>query len=376
MDQFISNIKLLIAFPMANISIILDGVMIGALFALAAYGLALVWGVMNVKNLAQGDFVIGGGYISWWLFHNAGFHPFMGIPVAAIVMALLAGALHGTPIHKWAASQKRVVSWLAIAASVVLAVGVYIHDVGSIFGMSFGPEAQDRAQSFAGMAGIVLTFLLIISGGIYNLVISRVLERDLFTSLLSTFGLAIMMAQIMNLLFGSDTQSLDLNYSNIDLAPSVSIPVAKMIGALLALMLAAFVILFMKNSRMGQAIRATAQDARAARVMGIDTEKVYAFTFSLNAAICGAAGAIIVMVWVIQPFYGITYSIRAFVIVTAAGLGNLPGVIVAGLGLGAAEQYGGFIFGIQYQQAIAVMLLLLVLIYRLIQQRRQRQVLQ
>jgi len=126
---------------------------------------------------------------------------------------------------------------------------------------------------------------------------------------------------------------------------------------------------------MGQAIRATAQDARAARVMGIDTEKVYAFTFSLNSGICGAAGAIIVMVWLIQPFYGISYSIRAFVVVTAAGLGNLPGVIAAGLGIGAFEQYGAHIFGIGYQQAIAVLLLLIVLIYRLIQQKRQRQVL-
>ena len=376
MDQFLSNIQLLIAYPMANLSIIIDGVMIGALFALAAYGLALVWGVMNVKNLAQGDFVIGGGYISWWLVKTIGIHPFLGIPVAAIAMALLAGGAHGTVVHKWAKSQSRLMIILSIVAFLVLALGVYIHDVGSLFGMTFADGARDTANSIAGIAGIMLTVLIIINGGIYNLVISRVLERDLFTSLLSTFGLAIMMAQIMNLLFGSDTQSLDLNYSNIDLAPGVSVPVAKLVGALFALLLAAFVILFMRNSRMGQAIRATAQDARAARVLGIDTEKVYAFTFSLNAAICGAAGAIIVMIWVIQPFYGITYSIRAFVIVTAAGLGNLPGVIAAGLGLGAAEQYGGFIFGIQYQQAIAVMLLLLVLVYRLMQQRRQRQVLQ
>ena len=141
------------------------------------------------------------------------------------------------------------------------------------------------------------------------------------------------------------------------------------------MMLMSKIIIFMKSSRMGQAIRATAQDARAARVLGIDTEKVYAFTFSLNSAICGAAGAIIVMVWVIQPFYGISYSIRAFVIVTAAGLGNLPGVIAAGLGIGALEQYGAHIFGIGYQQAVAVMLLLAVLLYRLIQQRRNRQVL-
>jgi branched-chain amino acid transport system permease protein len=185
-----------------------------------------------------------------------------------------------------------------------------------------------------------------------------------------------MMAQILNLLFGSDTQSVDLGYPTLHFADGlIDLPIAKLIGVLMAAVLATGVIIFMKSSRMGQAIRATAQDARAARVMGIDTEKVYAFTFSLNSAICGAAGAIIVMVWVIQPFYGISYSIRAFVIVTAAGLGNLPGVIAAGLGIGAAEQYGAHIFGIGYQQAIAVLLLLLVLLVRLIQQRRNRQVL-
>ena len=302
MDQILGNISLLFEFPIVNLKIVLDGVMIGALFVLVAYGLALVWGVMNVKNLAQGDFVISGGYVSWWLVQH-GFPALLGVPVAFVVM--------------WG------IGWV-----------------------------------------------------VYKLVISRVIERDLFTSLLATFGLAIMMAQILNLMFGSDTQSVDLGYDTLYFADSlITVPIAKLIGVLMAATLAAAVIVFMKSSRMGQAIRATAQDARAARVMGIDTEKVYAFTFSLNSAICGAAGAIIVMVWLIQPFYGISYSIRAFVIVTAAGLGNLPGVIAAGLGIGALEQYGAHIFGIGYQQAIAVMLLLLVLFIRLIQQRRNRQVL-
>ena len=302
MDQILGNISLLFEFPIVNLKIILDGIMIGALFALAAYGLALVWGVMNVKNLAQGDFVISGGYVSWWLVQH-GFPALLGVPVAFVVM--------------WG------IGWV-----------------------------------------------------VYKLVISRVIERDLFTSLLATFGLAIMMAQILNLMFGSDTQSVDLGYPTLHFADGlIDLPIAKLIGVLMAAALATGVIIFMKSSRMGQAIRATAQDARAARVMGIDTEKVYAFTFSLNSAICGAAGAIIVMVWVIQPFYGISYSIRAFVIVTAAGLGNLPGVIAAGLGIGAAEQYGAHIFGIGYQQAIAVLLLLIVLLFRLIQQRRNRQVL-
>ena len=302
MDQILGNIGLLFQFPVVNLKIVIDGIMIGALFALAAYGLALVWGVMNVKNLAQGDFVIAGGYVSWWLVQN-GIPALLGVPAAFVIM--------------W------IIGWVC-----------------------------------------------------YKLVIKRVIERDLFTSLLATFGLAIMMAQILNLLFGSDTQSVDLGYDTLYFADGlIDIPIAKLIGVIMAAILAAGVIMFMKNSRMGQAIRATSQDARAARVLGIDTEKVYAFTFSLNAAICGAAGAIIVMVWVIQPFYGITHSIRAFVIVTAAGLGNLPGVIAAGLGIGALEQYGAHIFGIGYQQAIAVLLLLIVLLVRLIQQLRNRQVL-
>ena len=303
MDQILGNIDLLFQFPVVNVKILVDGIMIGALFAVAAYGLALVWGVMNVKNLAQGDFVIAGGYVAWWLAQQ-GLPPLLGVPAAFIVL--------------WG------VGWV-----------------------------------------------------LYKLVISRVIGRDLFTSLLATFGIAIMIAQILNLLFGSDTQSIKLDYDTLYFIDGfVDVPIAKLIGVIMAGTLAAGVVLFMKRSRMGQAIRATAQDARAARVMGIDTEKVYAFTFSLNSAICGAAGAIIVMVWLIQPFYGITYSIRSFVIVTAAGLGNLPGVIAAGLGIGALEQYGAHIFGIGYQQAVAVLLLLIVLLIRLAQQRRMRQVLQ
>ena len=59
--------------------LLIEGVLIGAVFALVAYGLALVWGVMNVKNLAQGPMVILGGYICWWLYDAFGIHPLIGI---------------------------------------------------------------------------------------------------------------------------------------------------------------------------------------------------------------------------------------------------------------------------------------------------------
>jgi len=297
----LDNLNILILAPVINLELLINGLLIGAVFAFSAYGLALVWGVMNVKNLAQGVFVMAGGYICWW-FWTLGVHPILGLVLSAAIM--------------WG------IGWV-----------------------------------------------------IFEVVIRLILDRDLFTSLLATFGVAIVMEQMMNIIFGSDTQAINLGYDSLRLfGGAISVGVQKVAAFVLACILAAGVILFMKRSRMGQAIRATAQNPRAARVMGIDTEKVYSFTFCLNAAICGAAGALIAMIWLIQPFYGIPYSIRAFVIVTAAGLGNLPAVIVAGFGIGVIEQFGGFILGAVYQQAIVVGLLLTVLFLRLVQQSRKRQV--
>ena len=297
------NISLLIQAPILNVQLLLDGLIIGAIFALAAYGLALVWGVMNVKNLAQGDFVIMGGYIAW-LLSTWGIHPILGLPVAVVVMFGF--------------------GWL-----------------------------------------------------VYITIISRVIGKDMFTSLLATFGLALVISQLLNLAFGPEVQVAESGFAILSFFDNMlTVAMFKFVALVLAGLLAAMVVTFMKFSRMGQAIRATAQDPRAAKVMGIDTENIYAFTFALNAAICGAAGALISMIWVIQPFFGIAHSIRAFVIVTAAGLGNLPGVIIAGFGLGVAELYSGFVFGAELQQFTVVGLLVAVLVWRQIQQSRHRQAVQ
>jgi len=136
--------------------------------------------------------------------------------------------------------------------------------------------------------------------------------------------------------------------------------------------LGGLLLLFLKQSRLGQAIRATAQNARAARIMGIDTDRVYAATFGLNAAICGAAGALVSMTWIIHPYLGLPYTIRSFMIVIVAGLGNVAAVLVAGLGLGAAENFAGFIFGAEYQAAFVFGLLVIILMWRRFWLNRQR----
>src|SRR5581483_6512202 len=85
MEQVLGNLSVLASVPIFNLGLLIDGLLVGSIFALAAYGLALVWGVMNVKNLAQGDFIMIGGYLTWTL-GRYGMDPLLGVPLAAILM--------------------------------------------------------------------------------------------------------------------------------------------------------------------------------------------------------------------------------------------------------------------------------------------------
>ena len=297
----LDNLQLLFVWaPIINLQVILDGIFVGAVFALSAYGLALVWGVMNIKNLAQGDFVIMGGYLALSLYY-------LGIPLPLILI-------------------------------------------------------------------IVSALMFVFGWGIYILIIRRIINQDMFVSLLATFGLSLLLQQVINLFYGPEVQTIDMKMGAFDaFYYMVSIPYSKVLSLILAAIITICVVIFMKTSRMGQAIRATAQDPRAARVLGIDTDRVYAFTFAFNAALCGAAGVLVSIIWVIQPFYGITYSVRSFAIVTAAGLGNLPGVISAAFGIGLFEKYTGMILGSAYEVAAPVAILLIVLIIRQVSMKRNRQ---
>ncbi len=98
--------------------------------------------------------------------------------------------------------------------------------------------------------------------------------------------------------------------------------------------------------------------------MGIDTDKVYAATYGINAAVCGAAGALVAMIWVVEPYIGLIFTIRAFLIVIVAGLGNLVGVVITGIGLGAAENFAGFILGAEFQVGFIFALLVVILVGR------------
>ena len=285
-----------------SVQLLLDGLLVGAIFALAAYGMALVWGVMNIINVSQGELVILGGYVTW-LLSTLGIHPLFGVPVSGAVLF--------------------VVGW-----------------------------------------------------ALYRTVVFRLVDRDLFVSLLATFGLSIVLQQVMNQVFGADLRNANAELdSTFLLGDSVVLGNAKLVAFAVALIAAALLVLFLRRSRAGRAIRATAQNARAARLVGVRTDRVYALAFALNAALCGVAGALVAMVWVIHPFIGITYTVRSFMIVVVAGLGNVASVAVAGAALGVAENFAGFSLGVEFQTAFVFSLLVVILLVRSYLLSRRRQVL-
>ena len=286
--------------PILIVQASLDGILLGTLFALIAYGMALQWGVMNIINIAQGDLVILGGYIAYSMY-LAGIHPGWGVIVSPIIMFF--------------------VGW-----------------------------------------------------GLYKLVINKVVDRDLFISILATFGIAILFKQLMNFIFGADVVVAQSEYGTTMLFDnSVTLPNSKIFSAFISVLYAVALVIYMKKSRLGRAIRATAQNARAAKILGVDTEKVYAATFGINAALCGVAGALISITFTLHPYVGLPYTVRSFMIVIVAGLGNLPGVALSGMGLGVFEEFADYILGTEFRIGAVFTLLVLILVYRRFKLSRKRE---
>jgi branched-chain amino acid transport system permease protein len=286
--------------PMLMVQASMDGILLGILFALIAYGMALQWGVMNIINIAQGELVIMGGYIAYFMYVLR-IHPAFGVIVSPIIMYF--------------------VGW-----------------------------------------------------GLYKLVINKVVDRDLFISILATFGISILAQQLMNFAFGADVVVAQSNFgTTMFFNNMVTLPNAKIFSGVVCVISAIILVIYMKKSKLGRAIRATAQNARAAKILGVDTEKVYAATFGINAALCGIAGACIAITFTLHPYTGLPYTVRSFMIVIIAGLGNLPAVAISGMGLGVFEEWADYLLGTEFRIAAVFSLLVLILVYRRFKLARKRE---
>ena len=272
--------------------VVLNGILLGGLYACMAISFSLIWGVMNIINLAHGSMMLVGAYVTFVLHRRFGIDPILSIPASA---------------------------------SVLFCIGYLLQ----------------------------------------RIVFNRVVHTSIFLTLVLTFGLDMLLINVNIALFTADVRSITTWYSGLALEiGGVRLAYTRIIVFVLALAMTSALHLFLKHSRTGRAIRATSQDTRAAQVMGVDIARTYAVTFGLGAAMAGATGSLIAVVYTFSPVIGDTFTLKSFVVVILGGLGNMFGAIVAGIFLGVAENLVAGFVDPGYRDVISFWLLITVLLVR------------
>ena len=194
--------------------------------------------------------------------------------------------------------------------------------------------------------------------------INQVIRAPLLATFLLTFGLEILIVNLLNYFFKADTRSVQTSYSGAGfvLGP-VRIPYTRLGALVISLLLVLALGAFLNRSRLGRAIQATGMDVDAARLTGVKVKTIYALTYAIGAALAGAAGSLLSTLVSFDPNLGGAYTERAFVICVLGGLGNVVNVIIGALVYAFVEVFVGSRLP-AFSQAITFAILVLVLIVR------------
>jgi branched-chain amino acid transport system permease protein len=249
---------------------IVQGVLLGGYYALLATGLALLFGVMRIINLAHGDLAVLAAFLLVWLHDSHGVAPFTGLVIVIPVMALVGFALQRG-------------------------------------------------------------------------VLERSLRSGVLVPLLATFGLAIVVENLLFERFGADTRSLDIGSLAFDswrITDQIYIAHIAVLIFAVAVVLLGGLQLFLSRTSLGRAIRATAQDADTAELVGINSRAVYGVAAAIAVATAAVAGAFLGMRATFEPYAGPVQLIYAFEAVVIGGFGSLWGTLAGGIVLGVAQTIG------------------------------------
>jgi branched-chain amino acid transport system permease protein len=194
--------------------------------------------------------------------------------------------------------------------------------------------------------------------------INQIIRAPLLATFLLTFGLEILIVNLLNFFFKADTRSVTTAYSGTGFAlGSVRVPYVRL-GALgVSILLVLLLARFLTRSRLGRAIRATGMDIEAARLTGVKVTTVYALTFAIGAALAGAAGSLLSMIVPFDPNLGGGYTERAFIICVLGGLGNVVNVLAGAAVYSVVEVFVGSRLP-AFSQAVTFGMLVLLLVVR------------
>lgn len=274
------------------IQTIVNGALLGGVYTIVGLGLALVFGVMRLVNLAHAAFLVGGAYLALTLSTHAGLDPLLTL---VVVLPVLFCA--GYAVQRWLLN----------------------------------------ALLLAGSQG----------------------------ALVATFGLLILIQNVLTLGYGADPESLTASYSDTGVTVAgVRVRVIYLIGLALAVACAAGMHLALRRTRLGVALRAATADPVTARTMGVNVDHLYALAFGIGTALAGAGGVVVGVAFSVTPTSGLSYLLLGFTVVVLGGVGSMAGTLAAGLLVGIAEAVAGRVLGGQYADIVVYLAFVALLAFR------------
>jgi len=197
---------------------------------------------------------------------------------------------------------------------------------------------------------------------VYRLVIRRILAAPMLSQVFTTFGLMILLRGIAQFLWKPDFRSVDRAIvSGTVGVGAVQLGLPLVVAAAGAVATTGAVWWFLRRTRLGAALEATAADREAAALMGIDGQKMFALAWGIGAACAGVAGALLSTSYPVFPEVGASFILVAFVLVALGGFGSVTGAFWAGILVGIVEVVGGFLWDPAYKMVLVLSLFLLVL---------------
>jgi branched-chain amino acid transport system permease protein len=272
--------------------VLVDGLVVGLMFALVAMGLSLIYGVMNIVNFAHGEFMMLAMYFCFFMWSVAGVDPLVSTPIAALLMY------------------------------------------------------------FVGVA-------------VYRLLIRHVLQATMVAQIFATFGLLLFIQAAAHFLWKSDARTIPESWATGTFqVAGLFFSGPELVAGAGALLTAGALYWFINRTETGLALQAVAEDPQAARLMGIDSDRMFAIAWGVSCAAAAIGGGLLSTYYAITPLSGSRWALPAFVAVAIGGFGSITGAFFGGLIIGVVQTAGGFFTSPSYKQLFVFALYLIVVFWR------------
>jgi branched-chain amino acid transport system permease protein len=286
---------------------VINGVSLGAMYSLLALGFTMVYGIIELINFAHFNVFMVGSFIAMWALEAMGF-------------AGQSHVLHGLPL-----------AGILVAAFIITMLG------SGILGVAIERFALRPLRGVSGTAPMI-----------------------------TTIGMSYILYNVILLGAGADSKNFSNPMPNTAwILGGVTLRLREVLLWAISLLLMVALNYFVQRTKMGKAMRAMAQDQEAARMVGIDVDRVVIITFFLGSALAGAAGLIFGLYYNYTSYLiGYTSGLRAFTAAVLGGIGNIPGAMLGGVVIGLIESLGGQYIAVRWTDVIIFSLLVLALVLR------------